>query len=268
VRALTALRSKASSSHAILAFTGRLGSIFLGLVVVGILPSGLLAQGTGNVFGRVSSAGTAVNLPNALVSISGTELKVLSGDEGWYFLTGVPIGVHEITVELTGFARVRDTIEVVSDDALVLGFHLEPEPVSVDGLVVSADRPFERLAHRTVIGREEIARRQATTVTQLLQGLVPGMTQTVTSGDVGSAARLRIRGVRSLEASPPLFFLDGIRIGSARLGGPTGTGGVLTFLGNINPQDLDRIEILHATEATTLFGTDAAGGAILIYTRE
>jgi outer membrane cobalamin receptor len=84
---------------------------------------------------------------------------------------------------------------------------------------------------------------------------------------VGSASRIRIRGVRSLQESPPLFFVDGVRIGSARMGGPTGTGGVLTFLGNLNPRDLDRIEILHASEATTLFGTDAAGGAILIFTR-
>ena len=56
-------------------------------------------------------------------------------------------------------------------------------------------------------------------------------------------------------------------MGSARVTGPTGTEGVLTFLDNINPADIQRIEILYAAEATTLFGTDAAGGAILIYTK-
>lgn len=265
---LTALRSRALSPGVILAFTGRLSPILLGLVILGVFTPSVHAQDRGNVFGRVSSAEADVRLPNALVSISGTGLKVLSGDNGWYFLTDVPTGRHEITVVLPGFAEVRDTIEVDVDDVLALDFQLEPDPVSVDGLAVTVEaRPLGRLAHRTVIGREEIARRQASTVTQLLQGLVPGLTQTVTSGDVGAAAQIRMRGVRSLRSSPPLIFLDGVRIGSSRLRGPPGTGGVLTFLGNINPRDLDRIEILQAMEATTMFGADAAGGAILIYTK-
>ncbi|MFH1763774.1 MAG: TonB-dependent receptor plug domain-containing protein [Gemmatimonadota bacterium] len=251
-----------------LMFAGRVGPILFGLVASGILAPGLLAQGTGNVLGRISSGVAGANLANALVSISGTELKVLSGDEGWFFLTGIPAGRHEITVELPGFAEVKDTIEVGPDAAVKLDFLMAPDPVPVDELVVSAEgRAIGTLAHRRVIGRDEIERRGPSTVTQLLQGLVPGVTQTVTSGDVGSAAQIRIRGTRSLEASPPLFFVDGIRIGSSRVGGPPGTGGILTFLDNINPRDIDRIEVLHAAEATTLFGTDAVGGAILIFTK-
>ena len=238
------------------------------MVALGVSSPSILAQGTGNILGRVSSVEQGAILSNALVSISDTGIKVLSGEEGWYFLTGVPTGRHEILVELLGFAEGRDTIEVRPDDTIVLDFRLEADPLPIDEMVVMAEaQPLGILAHRTVIGREEIARRQAGSMTQLLQGLVPGMTQTVTSGDVGSAAQIRIRGVRSSEASPPLFYVDGIRIGSSQFRGPTGTGRVLSFLDNINPRDVERIEILHATEATTLFGTDAAGGAILIYTR-
>jgi outer membrane receptor protein involved in Fe transport len=250
------------------ALAGKPAPVLLGLVALGILPPATRAQGAGSILGRVTSTDEKANLSRALVSITGTGLSVLTGEAGWYFIVGVPPGRHEITVELPGYFEGRDTVELRADDALVLDFQLEPNPLPVDELVVSAEvRPSVKLAQGRVIGEEEIARRQASSVTQLLQGLVPELNLTVTSGDVGSAARVRLRGTRSLEASPPLFFIDGIRVGSAHFGGPVGTGSILTFLDNINPRDIQRIEILHAAEATTLFGTDAVGGAILIFTK-
>jgi outer membrane receptor protein involved in Fe transport len=237
-------------------------------MALAVLAPGVMAQSTGSVLGRVSGEAGEAGLANAVVSIPGTGLSVLSGDEGWYFLADVPVGRREITVALPGFAVARRAIDVGPGDALVLNFQLGADPLSMDELVISTQARIPGApANWIVIGPEEIAKRRANTVTQILQGLVPGLTQTVTSGDVGSAAQIRIRGARSFEGSPPLFFVDGIRIGSSNTGGPVGTGGVLTFLDNINPRDIDRIEILHAAEATTLFGTDAVGGAILIYTK-
>ena len=234
------------------------------LATLGLLPSIGVAQGFGSLLGRISSTVAGSNLANALVSITGTGLSVSSGEAGLYVIVGVPSGRHEITVELLGFQVGRDSIQLEPDEALVLDFRLEPDPVAIDGLLVSAEASR---SGAVVIGREEIARRRASTVTQLLRGAVPGLTQTVTSGDVGAASRIRMRGNRSLEASPPLFFVDGVRIGSSHVAGPEGTGGILTFLDNINPRDIQRIEILRAAEATTFFGTDAVGGAILIFTR-
>lgn len=247
---------------------GRTDVILAGLLGLGILPGCVLAQSTGNVLGRISSQEERVNLPNALVSVSDIELEVLSGEEGWYFLTGIPVGRYEITVRLDGFATASDSVDLGPDGTEIMDFQLEAEPVLVEGFVVSGEsEPLGNLAHRTVIRREDIARTQASSVTQLLQGLVPGVSQTVTSGDVGASANIRIRGVRSLRSTPPLFFVDGVLVASARFRGPEGTGRVLAFLDNINPKDLERIEILHAAEATTLYGTDAAGGVILIFTK-
>jgi outer membrane receptor protein involved in Fe transport len=241
--------------------------LLFGIMSPSFSPGDSAAQNTGSVLGRVFGGPENSTLPNALISISGTALQVLSGNEGWFILTGLPPGRHEITVELAGFALGVDTVDVQADSAIHKDFRLQPNPVPLDELVVSADARAEGAVNRRIITREEIDRRQAGTLTQLLQGLVPGVTQTVTSGDVGAAARIRIRGVRSLEGTPPLFFLDGVLVGSARFDGPAGTGRILTFLDNINPKDIERIEILYSAEATTVFGTDAAGGAILIYTK-
>jgi hypothetical protein len=242
--------------------------VAIGFLVSGVCLPALDAQGSGAILGRISDQETGATISEALVSISGTNLRVLSGEHGWYVLSGIPAGMHEVTVGLLGYELIRDTIQVASGDALDMDFQLVSEPIPVDGLVVSAEaEPLRNLAHRRVVRREELERRQASTMSQLLQGLVPGVTQTVTSGDAGASARIRIRGVRSLRDSPPLFFVDGVRVASARTGGPPGTGAILTFLDNINPKDVERIEIVHAAEATMLFGTDGAGGAILIYTR-
>jgi len=240
-----------------------------GLLASGILPSRALAQPTGKILGRITSQPEGLVLPNAAISVSGSDISVLSGAEGWYFLTGIPEGRHEVTVALIGYGTARDSIDLELGGVLTLDFRLSPAPVDVEGLVVEARRnPLEGKGNRRVFGPEELARTQASTLTELLRGLVPGVNLTSTSGNVGAESRVRIRGVRSLREDSPLFFVDDVRIGSSDFRGPPGTGGsVLAFLNNLSPTDIDRIEILHASEATLLYGTDAAGGVILIYTK-
>jgi len=244
------------------------GPVLLGLFAGGLTGVEVRGQEAGSILGRITDAATGAPLPEALISVLGAGRQIRAGENGWYFLTGVPAGVHELTVGLLGYSLVRDTVEVTPGGALSRDFSLSAEPIPVQELVISAEAdPLRNLSQRRVIRRDELERRQASTMTQLLQGLVPGLTQTVTSGEVGAAPQVRIRGIRSLRGSPPLFIVDGVLIASARTGGPPGTGSILTFLDVINPRDVDRIEILHASEATTLYGTDAAGGAILIFTR-
>ena len=234
-----------------------------------LLPPGLFAQPSGTILGRITSPTEGIVLADVEISIPEAGLRVLSGSEGWYFLVGIPEGRHEVTVGLIGYETVRDTIDMEAGGAVNLHFELQPVPIEMEGLVVEAEATSSRLTgQRRIIGQEELTRTQASTLTTLLQGLVPGVTLTSTSGNVGASSQIRIRGVRSLRENGPLFFIDDVRIGSADFRGPVGTGGsILTFLDNIDPADIDRIEILHASEATLLYGTDAAGGVILIYTK-
>jgi len=234
-----------------------------------LLPPGLFAQPSGNILGRITSQTDGIVLADAQISIPGSGLQVLSGSEGWYFLTGIPGGRHEVTVALMGYETMRGSIDMEAGGATNLHFELRPAPIEMDELMVEAESNSTRSrGDRRVIGQAELARTQASTVTTLLQGLVAGLTLTPPNGNVGAAGQLRIRGIRSLRENGPLFFVDDVRIGSSNFRGPTGTGGsILAFLDNIDPSNIERIEILHASEATLLYGTDAAGGVILIYTK-
>lgn len=198
----------------------------------------------------------------------GTGLGIISGSQGWYLLAGIPPGAQEVAVELLGYRSVTRSIEVLAGEPIPLDLKLAGEAIQMDSLVVTAEPVAERrLGHRTVIGRDEIESRRASTLTELLQGTVAGLSLTRPSGQVGAAPRIRIRGVRSLQVSPPLFFVDDVLVGNSGFEGPVGTSSTLQFLDNINPADIDRIEVITAAEATLLYGTNAGGGVILIYTK-
>jgi outer membrane cobalamin receptor len=99
------------------------------------------------------------------------------------------------------------------------------------------------------------------TVARALQGRVLGLELVPGSGQVGAGTRVNVRGVNSARNTPPLVFLDGVLTRSAG-----GTSDV-TILDQLNPNDVLLIEVFRGPAATTLYGTDAAGGVIRIYTK-
>jgi len=127
----------------------------------------------------------------------------------------------------------------------------------LDPVIVTATRQSERisdtLADVTVISREEIARAGAANVLQLL-ARQPGV-QTTTNGGPGTNSALYIRGASNAQS---LVLIDGQRFGSATAGGAS--------LQNLSLDQIDHIEILRGP-ASALYGSDAVGGVVQIFTR-
>jgi outer membrane receptor protein involved in Fe transport len=245
-----------------------MGCVFGLIEPVVISDSGCSAQAVSTLVGRATDLATGLPLDGVVISLREVGLEAVTGEEGWYVLTGIPAGRHELVAEHLGYAVLRDSLEVASAGALTVNLELRPEAIPLDELVVTVESDaVQRLGHRTIVHREELERRKASTFSQLIQGLIPGVTQTTTSGQVGASTQIRIRGIRSLEEAYPLFFVDGVRVGSARTDGPPGTFQILDFLNSINPNDVDRVEVVRNPEATLLYGADARGGVILIFTK-
>ena len=140
----------------------------------------------------------------------------------------------------------------------VTGMTQAEEAIKLGDVVVTASRTAqsidETLAPVTVITREDIERKQATSVTELLD-TVPGVSVT-TNGGPGSNASIFIRGADFEET---LVLVDGQRIGSATLG--------TTSIQYLDPQQIDRIEVVRGPRSS-LYGADAIGGVIQIFTRK
>ncbi|MDB5111394.1 MAG: TonB-dependent receptor plug [Mucilaginibacter sp.] len=134
------------------------------------------------------------------------------------------------------------------------------------------------------ITAEEIEKQPVANFLQALQGRVPGLIITQQSGVPGSSFTVQIRGQNSiLNGNDPLYIIDGIPYSSANLnqvlsgytgtGSPTASGsaaglGGLSPLNNINPADLESIEILKDADATAIYGSRGANGVILITTKK
>lgn len=98
-------------------------------------------------------------------------------------------------------------------------------------------------------------------VADALEGRLPGLDVLRTSGQAGAGARLRLRGQNSLfRSSEPLVFVDGVRVSPTIAGGPS----VLDLL---SPEEVQLIVVLRGPAAAALYGTDAGGGVILVYTQ-
>lgn len=103
-----------------------------------------------------------------------------------------------------------------------------------------------------------------------LQGRVPGLVVTSTSGLAGSSFHVRLRGQNSLreEANDPLYVIDGVPFISEPLNQFTSANGNQSPLASINPSDIERIDILKDADATAIYGSRAANGVILITTKK
>ncbi|MGH7458573.1 MAG: SusC/RagA family TonB-linked outer membrane protein, partial [Longimicrobiaceae bacterium] len=110
------------------------------------------------------------------------------------------------------------------------------------------------------------------TTASLLNGRVPGVILQAGSGMIGSGPRIRIRGASSFSLSDqPLIYVDGIRVNNEISSGLTVQGfgsGVVSRLNDINPNDIESIEVIKGPAAATLYGTEASNGVIQIITKK
>jgi TonB-dependent starch-binding outer membrane protein SusC len=137
----------------------------------------------------------------------------------------------------------------------------------------------ERRAQAAVVGSidatELVRQAPITNVTQLLQSRLPGVSVVESSGVTGASARINLRGAPSINLSnQPLVFLDGVRIdGGARSlvnvsGSPATVGQAPSALNDLNPADIETIEVVKGPAAATLYGADASAGVIQIITKK
>ena len=250
------------------------GSLLAMLLAVASFPATGYSQDWGTVMGRVTDARTARPLEGAQVTIGGTDLATVTDQDGGFFISSVPDGIREVRVTLMGYARGVRNIGVSPGDTVTLHFELGLVAIELEGLVVQATGQQQRkremgssVASIHVAGGELAP---VMNLSQVIQGRAAGVTVMQSGGTTGAGARVRIRGSNSLSVSnAPLLMVDGIRVHDEEASLGFGVGGQQpSRLNDLNPHDIESIEILKGPSAAALYGTAAANGVIQVTTRQ
>src|SRR5687768_6053372 len=243
-----------------------------------VLVSARSVAQTGTITGTVTSeSGQA--LAAAQVSVVGTSLGTRTGMDGRYTVVNVPVGQQRVRVQFIGHRPMDQAVTVTAGATVTSDFTMRTQALALDAVVVTGTGSAAR--NREVgnsISQIDMAKVQlpSANVGQLLQGRTTGMTVMPSSASAGSGSMIRLRGNVSVTMSnQPLIYVDGVRLrsdGYQRNVPPTGSdlrsgNDIASPLNDINPGDIERIEIIKGAAAATLYGTEAAAGVIQIFTK-
>jgi TonB-linked SusC/RagA family outer membrane protein len=243
--------------------------------LVGAAPRGLSAQeATGTIQGTVIDAGTRRPLPGAQVFIAGTQVGAATNAQGIYRIVNVNPGQRELRVRLIGYAPAAQNVAVVAGQTATSNFNLTQSAIELSTVsVVGAAVQEERKLGNTVAVIQPPQYAPIADFSQALQGREPGVVGLPSSGTTGEGARIRIRGNASLsQSNEPIVYIDGVRadngggFGQGFVG--TGGGGQPSRLDDLDPNSIDRVEVLKGAAAATLYGTEASNGVIQIFTKK
>jgi TonB-linked SusC/RagA family outer membrane protein len=241
------------------------------------LPAVLIAQATtGTVRGRVVDAAGGRAIADAQVTIEGTRLGAISGANGDFTILEVPTGAHNVLVRRIGYAPASKLVSVTTAGGNTGDIALPASALNLTEVVVTGSAaPTEKRKIGTSIASVDstlISRAEAVTVDQALQGKVAGAQITQNSGGPGGGGvSVRLRGTNSfISGSDPLYIVDGVIIdnGSAQLADLGIRSNPQNRLADINPDDIERVEVIRGAAAAALYGSRANNGVVQIFTKK
>jgi TonB-linked SusC/RagA family outer membrane protein len=216
------------------------------------------AQATGSVSGQVVSAATGEPLRGAQVFLEGTGHGTLTGGDGTYTIPNVRPGTYNVVVRMIGHADGRQANQTVrAGETASIDFQLRTSALALQEVVVTgvAD-PIEGVRVPFTVSRVNVEDMPvpATNPVATLQGRIPGARVQGTSGQPGTGMNVRLRARNSVNTSEaPLMVVDGVIQGANIV--------------DIDPQDIETIEVVRGAAAASLYGSRAQAGVIQITTR-
>ena len=235
------------------------------------LPAIASAQ-QGTISGTVTDQTSGQPISGAKVGVVGTTLVTQTNAEGRYTLARIPAGTATLRVSAIGYAAATPSVTVADGATVTHDVGLKLQPYSLDEIVVTAtgDQPKREVANAvsTVSVATVVQNGPIANMSDLLSARVPGV-EVLPSAITGGGARVRIRGTNSLSLSnEPIYYIDGIRMESSVNSSSIGIGGTNpSRVNDINADEIESYDVVKGPSASTLYGTDAANGVIVITTK-
>lgn len=220
-------------------------------VVLSLLLCGLtmFAQGNGGVLHGVVKDSQGYGIPGAVVIPQGTNAGAVADASGAFSIS-IPAGTANIEVSCLGY--ISKTVALNGSDNIIIT--LEDDSEILDATVVvgyGSQKKSNLTGALSVVEAKELQNRSASDLGHMLQGVVPGLTISASSGRPGQAVDINIRGVNSINGGDPLVLIDGVE-GS---------------LQRVNPNDVASISVIKDASAAAIYGARASFGVILVTTK-
>ncbi|MBC7897874.1 MAG: SusC/RagA family TonB-linked outer membrane protein [Cytophagaceae bacterium] len=233
------------------------------------------APTAGRITGRITDRDGGAPIDGAQVRVDGTNIGAISGSDGRYVITRVQAGTYQLRVIRIGYLSATQSVTLRAEGASA-DFTLIKAPYQLEAVVTTATgQQLTRELGNSIAkidASKLVAEAPITSMQDVLNGRTAGVTMQASSGTVGGGSRIRIRGISSASLSnDPLILVDGVRMeqSSPAMGGTLFIGGGRpSFLNNLNPEDIESLEVVKGPSAATLYGTQAANGVIVVTTKK
>lgn len=222
-----------------------------GLVV--IHASGVAAQQAVTVSGVVTGADNEV-LPGVTIRVSGTQAGTMTDGNGRYNLP-LPEGAATLEFSLVGYVKQQIAIE----HRRVINVSLQLDVRTLNSVTVTSYASYTRnrsASAAAVVGSDKINQVPMATVDQVLQGRVAGLNVSSGSGQPGTAAKVVLRGVGTINGNSSLLYIvDGVPVES-------------NYLQAINPADIASVTVLKDASSKAQYGSRGSNGVMVITTKK
>ncbi|MDF9796343.1 TonB-linked SusC/RagA family outer membrane protein [Catalinimonas alkaloidigena] len=202
------------------------------------------------ITGKVTDGENGDALPGVNVLAKGTTNGTVTDIDGSYRLT---VADEVSTLLFSSIGYVTEEIEINGQN--VINLALMPDVQSLEEIVVvgyGVEKEANLTGAVSTVNIKNLNSRPATSTASLLQGQMPGVTVTQSSGQPGrEGMSILIRGIGTMGNAQPMVIVDGME----------------SSMANINPNDIQNISVLKDASSAAIYGTRAANGVILITTK-
>jgi TonB-linked SusC/RagA family outer membrane protein len=237
------------------------------------------------ISGKITDALTSEPLVGATVQIKDRTVGTATDVEGKYALsTSLPVGSSsEITLiySFIGYVRKEQKVSLGSQTEITIDVTLEQDYIGLDEVVVtglSVATQKKQLGNSIhTVSSKQLTNIGTPSLSAALAGKIAGAQITQNSGDPAGGVSIRLRGACSINSSSdPLYIIDGVIVNNSTNNVKDlsfGIGGNSDFqpgqnrLVDINPNDIERLEVLNGAAAAAMYGSRASNGVVLIYTK-
>ena len=246
---------------------------FVSISLVFLLVS-YVANSQIRITGRVTNITTGEAVQGGTVSIKGTTMATSTSQEGTYVLSvNLKPGVHTLLFSGIGTKPIEKKINIGTDAAYTIDVQVDDDVLGMDEVVVTgtgvAVQKRQLGNSVSVVNGKDLLQGASSSVSQALQGKIAGALVNQNSGNPAGGFTINLRGVSTISgSSEPLYIIDGVIVSNDSrelidLGGYT-----QNRLTDLNPNDIERIEVIKGAAAAAIYGSRANNGVVQIFTKK